>query len=184
MSTQPNTPSTSQADKDKLLELLRESRKRFLGSFAGVTKEQSPRRPAEASWSVADCVEHVAAAETFMLRLLQAPRRPRPAGAPNREKIFLQRMTDRTSKVTSPEGARPTGRFGSLEAAEKQFETARAGTIRFVEESTDDLRATEITHGQARRAACITDRGDQAEPGLSRGQRELKVTYGRRNHHG
>jgi hypothetical protein len=146
MNTLPNTTSVANADKDMLLELLRESRQRFLGSFAGVTEEQSCRRPAEGCWSVADCVEHVATAETFMLRLVQGPRRPRPAGAPNREEIFLQRMTDRTTKVTSPEGARPTGRFGSVAAAAKQFETARAGTIRFVEESTDDLRATEVKH--------------------------------------
>jgi uncharacterized damage-inducible protein DinB len=142
----PNTLSTSPADKDKLLELLHETRHRFVGSFAGVTDEQSRRRAAEGSWSVADCVEHVAAAETFMLRLVQGQRRPRPAGAPNREEIFLQRMTDRTRKATSPEGARPTGRFGNLEAAAKQFETARAGTIRFVEENMNDLRASEVTH--------------------------------------
>jgi uncharacterized damage-inducible protein DinB len=146
MSTLHNTLPTSPADKDKLLELLRESRQRFLGSFAGMTDEQSRLRPAEGRWSVADCVEHVAAAETFMLQLVQGPRSPRPAGAPNREEIFLQRMTDRTTKVTSPEGARPTGRFGSLEAAAKQFATARAETIRFVEESTDDLRTSQVKH--------------------------------------
>jgi hypothetical protein len=146
VSTLPNTLSSSQADKEKLLELLRESGQRFLGSFAGVTDEQSRRRPAEGSWSVADCVEHVAAAETFMLRLVQGQRRPRSAGAQNREEVFRQRMTDRTRKAISPEGARPTGRFGSIEAAGKQFETARAGTIRFVEENADDLRATEVTH--------------------------------------
>jgi len=146
MSTLPNTLSPSPADKDQLLDLLRESRQRFLTSFAGVTDEQSCLRSAEGCWSVADCVEHVAAAETFMLRLVQGPRSPRPAGAPNREEIFLRRMTDRTTKTTSPEGARPTGRFGSLEAAAKQFATARAGTIRFVEECLDDLRTTEVKH--------------------------------------
>jgi len=146
MNTLPNTLSTSAADKDKLLELLRESRQCFLASFAGVTEEQSGQRTSEGCWSVADCVEHVAAAETFMLRLLQGPRRARQAGAPNREEIFLQRMTDRGTKVTSPEGARPTGRFGNLDASGKQFATARAATIRFVEECTDDLRATEVNH--------------------------------------
>jgi hypothetical protein len=146
MSTLPNTVSISPADKEKLLDLLRESTQRFLGSFAGVTEEQSRKRPAEGSWSVMDCVEHVAAAETFMLRLVEGPRRPRPAGAPNREEMFLGRMTDRSVKAESPQGARPTGRFGGLIAAGRQFETARAGTIRFVQENTGDLRATEVTH--------------------------------------
>jgi uncharacterized damage-inducible protein DinB len=146
MSTLPNSLSTSQADQEKLLELLRGSCERFVASFAGVSEDQSRRGRAERSWSVGDCVEHVAAAETFMLRLLQGQRHPRPAGAPNREELFLQRMTDRSIRAMSPEGARPTGRFGSLAASAKQFETARAGTIRFVQESTDDLRATEVTH--------------------------------------
>lgn len=146
MSTLPNTPSTLQPDKETLLVLLCESREKFLASFAGVSDEQSRRRPAEKNWSVGDCVEHVAAAETFMLRLLQGQRHPRPADAPNREELFLQRMTDRSIRAMSPEGARPTGRFGSLAASAKQFETARAGTVRFVQESTDDLRATEVTH--------------------------------------
>src|SRR5215813_5944489 len=146
MSTLPHPVAISQVDREKLLVLLRDSRERFQASFAGVNDEESRQRPAEGSWSVADCVEHVAAAETFMLRLLQGSRRPRPAGAPNREELFLQRMTDRSIHATSPEGARPTGRFGSLEAAGKQFEAARAETIRFVQETTDDLRATEVTH--------------------------------------
>jgi hypothetical protein len=128
------------------LALLRESRERFVSSFAGVDDEQSRRRPAEGCWSVLDCVEHVAGAETFMLRLLQGSRRPRPSGAPNREEFFLQRMTDRSRKAESPEGGRPRGRFANLEEARKQFETSRAGTIGFVEGNTEDLRGTEVTH--------------------------------------
>jgi uncharacterized damage-inducible protein DinB len=146
MSTLPNAAAISKADREKLLALLHESRQRFFASFAGVSDEQSQRHPAEGSWSVLDCVEHIAAAETRMMGMLQGPRRPRAAGALNREEIFLQRMADRSRKAVSPEGARPTGRFPNLAAAGKQFESARAVTIRFVEENTEDLRATEVTH--------------------------------------
>ena len=146
MSASPNLVPASTADKDKLLALLRESRERFVSSFAGVHDEQSRRRPAEGCWSVLDCVEHVAAAETFMLGLVKGSRRPRPAGAPNREELFLQRMTDRSVRAESPQGGRPRGRFANLEEARKQFEISRAGTISFVEENTEDLRGTEVTH--------------------------------------
>ena len=81
-----------------------------------------------------------------MLGLLQGPRRPRPAGAPNREEMFLRRMTDRSRKAESPQGGRPRGRFANLEEARKQFEISRAGTIGFVQENTEDLRGTEVTH--------------------------------------
>ena len=146
MSASLNPVPTSAADKGKLLALLRESRERFLSSFAGVNDELCRRRPAEGCWSVLDCVEHVAGAETFMLGLLQGPRRPRPAGAPNREEVFLQRMTDRSVKAESPQGGRPRGRFANLEEARKQFEMSRAGTISFVQKNTEDLRGTEVTH--------------------------------------
>jgi len=146
MSALSNSVPTSQADKQMLLELLRESRERFLSSFVGVSDEQSRKRPAEGCWSVLDTVEHLTAAETVMLRLLQSDRRPRAAGAPNREQGFLERMGSRARKVESPEGGRPKGRFPNLEAAAKQFETARAGVVRFVEEANEDLRATEVTH--------------------------------------
>jgi uncharacterized damage-inducible protein DinB len=146
MSTSPNPVPTSAADREKLLALLRESRERFLGSVAGVSDEQCRRHPTERCWSVLDCVEHVAGAETFMLGLLQGARRPRPAGAPNREEIFLRLMTDRSRKAESPQGARPRGRFANLEEARKQFEISRAGTIAFVQENAEDLRCTEVKH--------------------------------------
>ena len=146
MSASSNPVPTSAADREKLLALLRESRQLFLGSFAGVSDEQSRRCPAEGCWSVLDCAEHVAGAETFMLRLLKGPRRSRPAGALNREEFFWQRMTDRSRKAVSPEGGRPRGRFANLEEARKQFEISRAGTIGFVQENTEDLRSTEVTH--------------------------------------
>jgi uncharacterized damage-inducible protein DinB len=146
MSTLSNSLPTPAADKHRLLSLLRESRERFLSSFAGVHDDQSRRRPAEGCWSVLDCVEHVAGAETFMLGLLQGPRRPRPAGAPNREEMFLRRMIDRSVKAESPQGGRPRGRFANLEEARKQFEISRAGTIGFVAKNTDDLRRTEVRH--------------------------------------
>ena len=146
VSASPNSILTLASDREKLLALLRESRERFVSSFAGVHDEQCRRRPAEGCWSVLDCVEHVAAAETFMLGLLKGARRPRPAGAANREKIFWQRMTDRSVRAESPQGGRPRGRFANLEEARKQFEISRAGTIGFVEDNKEDLRATEVTH--------------------------------------
>lgn len=145
MSALPNTVSIS-ADNERLAALLRQSREQFLASFADVAEENCRFRPDEGCWSVLDCVEHIAMAETLMVGLLNTSRRPRPAGAPNREQIFLERMGSRERKVESPESGRPSGSFASLADARKQFETARAGAIRFTQENKEDLRATEVTH--------------------------------------
>jgi uncharacterized damage-inducible protein DinB len=146
MSALPNTMPISQAEKEQLLLLLRESREKFLSSFAGVTEEQSRRRPAEGSWSVLDTVEHLTTAETIQCKLVTTQRTPRAADAPNREKVFLQVIADRSHKAQSPESARPRGRFANLVEAAAQFRASRESTIRFVETTTEDLRATQVRH--------------------------------------
>ena len=145
MNALPNTLSLA-ADNQWLAALLRESCERFLASFADVAEDNCRCRPADGCWSILDCVEHIAAAESLMLKLLQGPRSPRPADAPNREQAFLDRMGTRLRKAEAPESGRPTGRFATLEAARKQFEDSRADAIRFAEQNTEDLRATEVTH--------------------------------------
>ena len=146
MSASPNPVPTSAADKEKLLDLLRKSRQRFLASFAGVTDEQSRRCPAAGCWSVLDTVEHLTVGETVMLKLVSDTRRPRTPNAPNREELFMRVLVDRSRKMQSPELGRPCGRFANLEEAAGQFKAAREGTMQFVEQCRDDLRATEVTH--------------------------------------
>src|SRR5260370_39124290 len=146
MSTLPNTVRTSGPDKEKLLALLRESKQRFLRSFAGVSDKQSRCRPGEGQWSILDTVEHLTVAETTMLRRLKDPRFPRSADAPNREEAFVRGVADRSRKMESPEGACPTGRFANLEEAAAQFQAARLSTIVFVEQSNENLRATGVRH--------------------------------------
>lgn len=126
--------------------MLRESKQRFLESFAGVTEEESRRRPAEGRWTILDTVEHLTVAETIMLKLVTGARRPRAESAPVREEIFLRVLTDRSRKMESPEPGRPKGRFATLTEAAEHFQAAREGTMKFVEQSDEDLRATEVTH--------------------------------------
>jgi len=134
------------ADNENLLALLRESRERFLQSFAGVTDDESRRCPGDGQWSVLDTVEHLAVAEKRMLGLVTGLRKPRPSDASNREEFFLTVIADRSQKIEAPEAARPQGRFASLADAAAQFRASRDSTIRFVEQNMDDLRATQVTH--------------------------------------
>ena len=141
----PN-PANSNSDKNFLVSLLRESRKNFLGSFAGVSDEESRLHPAPNCWCVLDTVEHLTSAEGIMLRLITTQRRPRSADAANREQVFLQVVADRSRKMQSPEGGQPCGRFASLAEAAAQFKATRNSVIQFVEQHPDDLRASEVTH--------------------------------------
>lgn len=139
-------PVNSNTERDFLISLLRESREKFLGSFAGVSEDQSHVHPSPDSWSVLDTVEHLTSAETLMLKLITAQRRPRSADAANREQVFLQVVADRSRKMQAPESGRPRGRFATLAEAAEQFEATRDGVIQFVEQHPEDLRASEVTH--------------------------------------
>src|SRR5215467_2511513 len=140
-------PATgTDAQKDFLLALLRESREKFLSSFARMSDRQSRMHPGTDRWSVLETVEHLTAAETLMARLVTTQRVPRSPGALNREEIFLRNTADRSRKMQSPESGQPKGRFATLADAEAGFKAVRDGIIVFVEESTEDLRATEVTH--------------------------------------
>jgi uncharacterized damage-inducible protein DinB len=141
----PN-PVNSNTDKEFLVALLRESREKFLSSFAGVSEERARLRPAPDCWSVLETVEHLTAAETLMVRLVSTQRVPRSAGALNREEIFLRNTADRSRKMQSPESGQPKGRFATLAEAEARFKAVRDGIIAFAEQSTEDLRSTEVTH--------------------------------------
>ncbi|HZD95682.1 MAG TPA: DinB family protein [Candidatus Sulfotelmatobacter sp.] len=144
-----NPASNVDATRAFLLSLLQESRERFLSSFAGVTEEQARVRPAPDRWSVLDTVEHLTAAETLMVRIVTTQRVSRTVDAPNREEILLLRAADRSRKWDAPESAVPKGRFASLAEAAAKFAASRDEIIRFVEQSSEDLRATEVTHPHA-----------------------------------
>lgn len=145
MNAIPN-PVNSNTDREFLVALLRESREKFLGSFSGISEERSRVHPKPDSWSVVDTVEHLTSAETLMLKLITTQRRPRATDAANREQVFLQVVADRTRKMQSPESGRPRGRFATLAEAAAQFKATRDGVIQFVEQHTEDLRASEVTH--------------------------------------
>jgi uncharacterized damage-inducible protein DinB len=146
MNAIPNPVADYQAENETLLTLLTSSRDRFLASFADLTEQQAQLHPEEGRWSVLQTVEHLTMAETTMMRLLDQPRRPRPASAANREQAFLMAGADRTRKLQSPDGGRPTGRFATLAEARAKFSSIRASAIEFVEQNREDLRAFEVTH--------------------------------------
>src|SRR5262249_48000701 len=146
MNAVPNPIARVDSTRTFLLSLLRESRETFLGSFAGVSEEQSRLRPAPDRWSVLDTVEHLTAAETLMVKILTTQRVPRKADASNREELFLAKAADRSRKWEAPETAIPRGRFAGLAEAAAKFTASRDEAIRFVEHNREDLRATEVTH--------------------------------------
>jgi hypothetical protein len=146
MSIVPGTTSGTEVDKATLLETLRKGEEAFLHSVAGVSEASSHLRPAENRWSVLECAEHVAVAEEVMLALVTGKRKPRNTEEPKRDGRILRSGTDRSMRFDGSDQSRPRGRFSTLAEAVAHFQAVRERTLRLVQETSEDLRATEVTH--------------------------------------
>jgi len=131
----------------ELLNDLQSGKQALANVLAGVSEEIARRKPAPEKWSILECMEHLAVAETHMLgKTLAGAAVAEPRLNSMREKAIRERGADRTRRVESPEVARPTGRFSTLEKATETFNTARNRAIEFVETCEDDLRARITEH--------------------------------------
>jgi hypothetical protein len=135
----------TQQERSAAIEELEDSRRRLLASIQGLAEDQWTRRPAEGQWSIAECVEHVGAAELPLERLFASGLREEPSEEERRkirEKDAWVRsyLRDRSEKGESPERIRPKGRFATREEAVATFEERRAANIAWVRATTEPLR--------------------------------------------
>ena len=137
----------SQADKDRALQYLESTKKGVLDATKGLSDAQWNFKPAPDRWSVAELIEHLAAAEDMLRGVAQEQVMKSPA-VPIRtaeeikkgDEIVLTMVPDRSIKRQAPEPLKPTNRFGSPEAAQKHFLESRATTEEYLK-NTPGLRA-------------------------------------------
>jgi len=131
----------TQAEKDKALQYLETTKKNVLLSVSGLSEAQWNFKPGPDRWSVAQVMEHIAAAEDFIRGMVKEKIMMAPAGEPGRDvqktdEGVLAMVPDRTNKVQAPEPLVPTNRFGSPEASIKHFVESRATTEDFLKTTT------------------------------------------------
>ena len=131
----------TQAEKDKALQYLETTKKNVLESTKSLSEAQWNFKPAPDRWSVAQVMEHIAAAEDFILGMVKEKVMMAPAGEPGRDvkktdEGVLAMIPDRTNKVQAPEPLVPTNRFGSPEGSVKHFVESRATTEDFLKSAT------------------------------------------------
>jgi hypothetical protein len=134
----------TQAEKDRALQYLETTKKGVLDATRGLSDAQWNFKPGPERWSVAQVMEHIAAAEDFLRTLTKDKIMLAPAGEPGRDlkktdDAVLAMVPDRTTKVQAPEPLVPSNRFGSPEASIKHFVKSRAATEDFLK-STAGLR--------------------------------------------
>jgi DinB superfamily len=134
----------SQAEKDRALQYLESTKKNVLEATKGLSDEQWNFKPAPDRWSVAQVMEHVAAAEDFLRDFTKEKVMSGPAGEPGRDlkktdEAVLTMVPDRTHKAQAPEALVPNNRFGSSDGSVKHFVESRSATEDFLK-NTAGLR--------------------------------------------
>jgi hypothetical protein len=133
----------TQTEKDKAVQYLETTKKGVIDATKGLSDAQWNFKPGPDRWSIAQCMEHIAAAEDF-IRQMDAEKVMAAPAVPDRDtkKIddgVIAMVPDRSHKLQAPEPLVPTNRFGSPDGSVKHFIESRAKTEEFLK-TTPGLR--------------------------------------------
>jgi len=132
-------------EKEKALKYLEQTRKGVEEATKGLSPAQWNFKPGPDRWSVAEVMEHIAAAEDLLRDGLIVNQVMKQPAAPGRDVLKIDdaiktKITDRSQKAKAPEPLLPTNRFGSPDGSLKHFEESRTKTEDYLK-STAGLRA-------------------------------------------
>ena len=126
---------------------LQQTRNYVIGATKGLSDAQWNFKSAPDRWSVAQVMEHLAAAEDMLRgvtqeQVMKSPVVPLRSAEEIRkaDESVMTIVPDRTHKAQAPEPLKPTNRFGSPEAAQKHFLESRSATEEYLK-NTPGLRA-------------------------------------------
>jgi hypothetical protein len=133
----------TQADKDRAIQYLEKTKQGVIDATRGLSDAQWNFKAGPDRWSIAQCMEHIAAAEDFIRGIVVEKVMAAPA-VPGRDlkktdDAVVAMIPDRSQKAQAPEPLVPTNRFGSPDASLKHFLESREKTEDFLK-TTPGLR--------------------------------------------
>jgi hypothetical protein len=128
------------AQKAKALEYLESTKQDVLAAVKDLNAAQWNFKPAPDRWSIAECMEHIAAAEDF-IRDLDANQVMKAPSAPGRDlatidAAIMANVPERKTKMQAPEPIKPTNRYSSPQGSIDHFLVSRAATEDFLKHTT------------------------------------------------
>ncbi len=126
----------SQADRDKGVQYLEQTRDGVVAAVSGLSGAQMHFKAAPDRWSVAECLEHIALAEDYIFgnvtqNIMKAGPGPADRDVTKVDGMVLDLIPDRSHKAQAPGPLVPTGRWTPDEAL-KHFLAGREKTIEFM----------------------------------------------------
>jgi uncharacterized damage-inducible protein DinB len=145
LSALPLSAQLSQGEREYAMSQLHATRKMLLDSLAGLSAAQWKFKPAPDRWSIEEIAEHLVLTEGFLFdygqKLLKTPAVADRKVERGQDEQVYRRMADRANKVKAVDPMLPSGKYANAEAAGRAFREVRDRTIRYVETTTDPLRA-------------------------------------------
>jgi len=147
----PKDEGMTKADRDYAVSYFKQTKAKLFADVKGLSQNQLQYRVDSTRWSIAQCLEHIALAETYIWQYEQMMLR-QPADPSKRSTMkfsndqLIQAVTDRSKKFNAPEPLRPVGKFANSEDALKSFELRRDSTISYLETTQDDVKDHFIMH--------------------------------------
>ena len=133
-------------DRTGLLAKLEAGRTELLASIDGLSDAEAGMKPSEDRWSAIGNIEHLAIVEAHLLGRIREASVIEGESVPGREAAIFELVRIRTTKLSAPPQAHPTGACATLVAAMEKFDRARSQTVAFVESCDYDLRLRSTTH--------------------------------------
>ncbi len=133
----------TQAEKDHAIQYLEKTKQGVIDATKGLSDAQWNFKAGPDRWSIAQCMEHIAAAEDFIRGIVTEKVMVAPA-VPGRDvkktdDAIVAMIPDRSKKAQAPEPLVPTNRYGSPDASLKHFLESREKTEEFLK-TTPGLR--------------------------------------------
>ncbi len=137
--------SINEEERKKALNHLKETESTLISMTKSLTSEQLNFKTDESSWSIAECMEHIAISEKNIIEMVQSSLKEdadpskRSEVAMSDEQI-LGLITSREQKVKTRETFEPTNSFGGYSETVKAFRERRKANMKFVKSTDADLR--------------------------------------------
>jgi hypothetical protein len=142
----------SPAERGHAVDYLERTKAALLEAAGTLTDTQWRFKPTPEEWSPAECVEHLAIVEAFLLKNIQQLG-PNPAdssdvlaGCAGKEEIIAKRVPRRGVKAMAPEPVRPTGRFSHPADLLALFSATRDRTLDYARTTSDPIRTHTFPH--------------------------------------
>ncbi|HTD92829.1 MAG TPA: DinB family protein [Chitinophagaceae bacterium] len=148
-------PGTLSADERKFaIDYYGKTKARLLKDIKGLSDAQLNFKADSTRWSIYQCTEHIALAETMIWQWIQMTEQQAANPAKRSEvKVTVDQLMkgtlDRSQKFKAPEMLQPEKKFPDTQTALQAYILRRDSTIYYIRSTQDDLKNHFITHPAA-----------------------------------